>query len=59
MAAELDPEAGVGRAPRTIGVDAVHRLVGEHAGFAEHRAEEEGLAHAEASRDPEELTRLH
>ena len=32
VAAELDPEAGVGRAPahHAVGVDAVHRLVGEH-----------------------------
>ena len=46
MAAELNPEAGVGRAPahHAVGVDAVHRLVGEHAGFAERRAEEGGLA---------------
>jgi len=38
----LKPASAVRR--RTIGVDAVHRLVGEHAGFAEHRAEEGGLA---------------
>jgi hypothetical protein len=37
----LKPASAVRR--HTIGVDAVHRLVGEHAGFAEHRAEEGGL----------------
>ena len=46
VAAELDLEPGLGRAPanHAIGIDAVHRLVGQHTGFADRRAEERGLA---------------
>jgi hypothetical protein len=46
VAAELDLEAGLGRAPadHAIGVDTVHRLVRQHAGLADRRAEEGGLA---------------
>jgi hypothetical protein len=46
VAAELDLEPGFGRAPadHAIGVDPVHRLVGQHACFANRRAEEGGLA---------------
>jgi hypothetical protein len=46
VAAELDLEAGIGRPPthHAISIDADHRLVSEHAVFADRRAEEGGLA---------------
>src|SRR5271168_3207387 len=46
VAAELDLEAGIGRAPthHAIGVDPVHWVLGQHAGLADRGAEEGGLA---------------
>jgi hypothetical protein len=46
VTAELDLEAGFGRTPpdHAVGVDAVHRLAGQHAGLADRGAEEGGLA---------------
>ena len=46
MAAELDLEAGFGRAPadHLIGVDTMQRVFGQPAGLAGGRAEEGGFA---------------
>jgi hypothetical protein len=46
VTAELDLEPGISRAPahHAIGVDPVHRLVGQNIGLADRRAEEGGLA---------------
>jgi hypothetical protein len=46
VTAELNLEAGIGRAPsnHAIGVDPVHRLVGQNTGLAERRTEEGGFA---------------
>src|SRR6516164_1174197 len=45
-AAELDLEADISRAPadHAIGVDPVHRLLGQHIRLADRRPEEEALA---------------
>src|SRR5580693_4042465 len=40
----LNPASAVRRRTMPIGIDAVHRLVGEHAGLADRGAEQGGLA---------------
>ena len=51
VAAELHLEAGIGRAmtDHAVGIDAVHQLVSQHAGLADRRTEEGGLACAGGS----------
>jgi hypothetical protein len=63
VAAELDLEAGFGRAPahHPVGIDTVHWLLRQHTGLAGGRAEEESLAIVPAGRGEifvEELSEL-